>query len=77
MRRLVTAIVLPVAAILIAMILGPAEAPLVEAAHDVVREVQVQAPTTPPTPNPLDQQRPSATLIAQRAHADRDSAKSY
>ena len=77
MRRLITAIILPVAAILIALTMGPSEVPAVEAAHDVVREVQVQAPTIPPTPKHLDQQRSSATLIAQRAHVDRDSSKSY
>jgi hypothetical protein len=77
MLRLVTAIVIPVVAILIAMTLGPADGPAVDATHDVVREVQVQTPTTPQTPNLLDQQRSSATLIAQRALAEGDSAKSY
>jgi hypothetical protein len=73
MLRLLTAIVLPAAAILIVTILAPLRVQVVEAANNVVREVQVQTPT--PTPTPLDWLWQSANLIAQLAPTDLSSAK--
>jgi hypothetical protein len=68
MHRLLKAMVIPAAAILIAMLFAPSQGADVAAADDVVRGAQVQTHTqTPYTPPPLDWLERSATLVAQLA----------
>lgn len=68
MHRLLKAMVIPAAAILIAMLFAPSHGPETVAANDVARGAQVQTPTpTPYTPPPLDWLERSATLVSQLA----------
>jgi hypothetical protein len=66
MRRLLRAMVIPAAAIWIAMLFAPSHGGEVAAANDVVREAQVRT-QTPYTPPPLDWLERSATLVARLA----------
>lgn len=67
MHRLLRAMVIPAAAILIAMLFAPSHGGEVAAANEVVRGAQVQFHQTPYTPPPLDWLKRSATLVAQLA----------
>lgn len=66
MHRLLKAMVIPAAAILIAMLFAPSRGAEVAAASDVVRGAQVHT-QTPYTPPPLDWLERSANLVAQLA----------
>lgn len=67
MRRLLKAMVIPAAAISIAMLFAPSRGAEVAAANDVVRGAQVHSTQTPYTPPPLDWLERSATLADQLA----------
>ncbi len=68
MHRLLKAMVIPAAAILIAMLCAPSHGPETVAANEVARGAQVQIHTpTPNTPPPLDWLERSATLVSQLA----------
>ena len=66
MHRLLRAMVIPAAAILIAMLFDPSHRTEVAAASDVVRGAQVHT-KTPYTPPPLDWLERSATLVGRLA----------
>jgi len=68
MHRLLKAMVIPTAAILIATLFAPSPSPEAAAANEVVRMAQVHTHTPNPyTPPPLDWLERSATLVAQLA----------
>jgi hypothetical protein len=68
MHRLLKAMVIPAAAILIAMLFDPSHGAEVAAANEVVRGAQVHTHTqTPYTPLPLDWLQRSANLVVQLA----------
>ncbi|MDA1234404.1 MAG: hypothetical protein O3A53_06360 [Acidobacteria bacterium] len=68
MRRLLKAMVIPAAAILIATLFAPSQGAEATAANEVAQGAQVQTnPKTPFTPHPLDWLERSATLVAQLA----------
>jgi hypothetical protein len=68
MHRLLKAMVIPAAAILIAMLFAPSHGGEVAAANDVVRGAQVHTHTqTPYTPPPLDWLERSANVLFQLA----------
>jgi len=68
MHRLLKAMVIPAAAILIAMLFAPSHGGEAAAANDVVRGAQVQTHTqTPNTPPPLDWLEQSANVLSQLA----------
>ena len=68
MHRLLKAMVIPAAAILMASLFAPSHGGEAAAANDVVRGAQVQTHTpTPYTPHPVDWLERSATLISQLA----------
>ncbi len=68
MHRLLKAMVIPAAAILIAMLFAPSRGADVAAANAVVRGAQVHTHTqTPYTPPPLDWLEQSANVLSQLA----------
>jgi len=68
MHRLLRAMVIPAAAILIAMLFSPSHGGEVAAANEVVRGAQVHThPKTPYTPPPLDWLEQSANALSQLA----------
>jgi hypothetical protein len=68
MHRLLKAMVIPAAAILIAMLFTPSRGAEVAAANEVVRGAQVHTHTqTPYTPPPLDWLERSANVLSQLA----------
>ena len=66
MHRLLKAMVIPAAAILIAMLFAPSRGAEVAAANEVARGAQVHT-KTPYTPPPLDWLERSATLVGRLA----------